>query len=140
MYQSNWNRGQNNQNPPPPPPPPEPVQSATDYFQEMVDKVMKGLPEKSEKSLEYWLGRVNGKKCAIHKEKMSKSCRLVTLLSPGPHPRLDRVFPHLFSPLFLSNDQILQGVAQRDRAVQAERPERGRREALQDAEALPFRA
>lgn len=137
MYQNNWNRGQNNQNPPPPPPPPEPVQSATDYFQEMVDKVMKGMPEKTEKSLEYWLSRINGKKCAIHKEKMSKACRLVVVLSASLYSKYDVLLKAPISPFFPSNSQILQGAAERDRAVQAARPERGRGEALQGHQGLP---
>lgn len=60
---------------PPQPVNPEPVQSATDYFDEMVDKVLKNLPSKGEKSLEYWLGRTDKVKCKLHPSKLSKSCR-----------------------------------------------------------------
>lgn len=60
---------------PPQPANPEPVQSATDYFEEMVDKVLKNLPSKAEKSLDYWLGRTNKTKCKLHPSKLSKSCR-----------------------------------------------------------------
>lgn len=54
---------------------PEPVQSATEYFEEMKEKVLKSLPEKAEKSLEYWVGRTGKKKCAMHPAKLSKTCR-----------------------------------------------------------------
>jgi len=53
----------------------EPVQSATEYFEEIASKVLRHLPEKTEKSLNYWLGRTNSKKCNIHPEKLSKTCR-----------------------------------------------------------------
>lgn len=54
---------------------PETVQSATEYFEEMKDKVLKNLPEKTEKSLEYWIGRTGKKRCNMHPSKLSKTCR-----------------------------------------------------------------
>ena len=60
---------------PPQPSKPVVVQSATEYFEEMVEKVVKNLPEKVEKSLEYWLGRTSKSKCKMHPSKISKTCR-----------------------------------------------------------------
>ena len=53
----------------------EPVQSATDYFEEIREKVMRNIPEKAEKSLDYWIARTEKKRCIIHPSKLSKTCR-----------------------------------------------------------------
>lgn len=55
--------------------PQEPQQTANEFFEEIASKVMRNLPAKQEKSLEYWIARCNKKPCPLHPKTLSKTCR-----------------------------------------------------------------
>lgn len=61
--------------------PQEPQMSANEYFEEIASKVMRNMPAKQEKSLDYWSSRCGKKLCSLHPKTLSKTCRYVIISS-----------------------------------------------------------